>query len=142
MMAEGYKMSGKWINIIDMLIKMLTIPAILIIGIIFLVYGSSRITLGVYLIALLLLLMVYVLVRKPIEDRIDARRKAKNMPRDIKNERRLRTTNYLTIMAVLAIGVCGWIFLREEFTLVTYLATLILIFVGLINVFQVIQDIS
>jgi|SRR5208337_3224763 len=131
-------MIGKWLYIINML----TLPIILLIGISFWIYAPFQLEWGVILIILILLFVGYANVRKPIHDYIDARRKAKNMPEDIKGERRLRFINDLAILGIFAIGALGWVYFNEQFTYVAYLVILILILVCFVNVHKVIRDIS
>ncbi len=132
-------MTEKWLNIINILI---TIPVILLIAIFFWVYMRTQFAWGVILIFLVLLLVGYLNVRRPIHDYIDARRKAKNRPVDIKGERQLRILNFIAILAVLAVLLIGWIYFAEQIVWAIYCAMLILILVLIINARKVIMDIS
>jgi len=133
-------MAWKWLKPINIL----AVIAVLFIAVSTWLYlPKEQFMWSVLLIVLILLLTSYANVRKPIVDYIEARRKAKNMPVDIKSERKLRAINYGAMIAVLAIAVLSWVFLpREQFTWAVLLIIVILLFVCYINVRRIISDIS
>ncbi len=133
-------MAPKWLKIINLI----TVPVMLFIAAFFWLYvPKDQFLWGVYLIILILLLVGYLNVRKPIIDYIDARTKAKNKPVDAKAVRGLNLINCLGLFAVLVIGGISWFFLpKDQFLWSVICMILILVLVGYLNIRKIISDIS
>lgn len=132
-------MAGKWLTAVNILAAIATVT---IVALFWLYVPREQFMWGVYLIFLILLLVVYANVRKPLMDYIEARRKKKNLPPDPKSEQRLKIINYVGVIAVLVIAVYFWIFLREQFTWAVILMVLVLLLMGLVNIGKIVSDIN
>jgi hypothetical protein len=124
-------------------INIMAILAILLIWLFFWVYAKTEFAWGVLLTVLLLLTVAYANIRKPLTDHIEARKKAKNKPVDVREEKTLMLINYSAIIIIFAIDAFVWFFLpRGDLVLAIYLMIAILLAVCFINVRKVIADIA
>jgi len=133
-------MNGKWLRRINIS----TIPVIFLIGILcWLLLPKEQLMWGAWLIFIILLLVAYLNVRKPLLDHIEARRTVKNKPVNVKSERRLRIINVAAIIAIFLIDLLSWFYLpREQFVWAIYLMILVLLLIGFINIGKILVDIS
>lgn len=131
-------MAPKWLKTINIL----AIPVILAVLVFFWLYERDQYVWGVCLVILILLLVAYLNVRKPIIDYIETRTKMKNKPVDAKAEQRLTIINYMAFIAVLLIGVITTFLPREQFMWSVICMVLILILAGYLNIRKIISDIS
>lgn len=125
------------------IINILAAAAAIFIVVLFWVYvPREQFLWGVYLILLILIMVAYANVRQPLIDYIEARKKKKNTPPDLKGEQRLKIFNYAGLILVLVIGVLCWLFMREQFAWAAILMVLILLLMIVVNAVKIFSDIS
>jgi len=124
------------------IVNFLAIIVIVFIWLFFWFYARQEFAYAVPFTILVLLTAAYANVRKTLFDYVETRKKAKNKPVDPEAERRLRLINYTAILAIIAVDVFFWIYMRNEFELALYVMLGILLVALFINAGKVIADIA
>ncbi len=120
----------------------IAIITILLVAVVAWIYMREQFMWAILLIMLLLLLVVYLNIRKRLIQYIEDRKKSLNRPVDIKAEQRLNIVNGIAIIAIILVGVVTWFCLNEQLMWGIILIILILLLVGIINVRKLISDIK
>lgn len=136
-------MGPKWLKLINLLM----VPVILIIPVLFWIFvPREQFMWGIILVMLIVMLVLYLNIRKPIMDHIKSGRAPDNKPADPKIEKLLKIFNYFTLVVVLVMGafaLFAWFMLSKVYFFWIFILILMALFgVSLVNMIAGIRNVQ